>query len=158
MRARLLLAVIVFPAFTLTAQPHGNDAPIGASTAARAGSARLEKARARSASIDDKSFATTPANRSGAGMLERLRSAVSFGTLDTEARAAEEVRSLAGGFSPYPMPGGVALRVYSEPGEKVHPARRAIEKPDTPPTSQPTVNSGSGCWWLWVFTGVPFCS
>ena len=156
MRARLLLAVIVVPAFTLTAQQQGGAAPSGATTAAQAASAGLEQAPARSASIDDKRFDITPAKRRGVGILERLRSAVYLGVLDSGA--AEDLSLLAGGFSPYPMPAGVALRVYAEAGEKVFPARRAIEKPDTPPTWQPTVSSGSGCWWLWVFTGVPFCS
>ncbi len=157
MRARLLLAAIVFPAFTLTAQQRGNGAPSGASTAARAGSARLDQAHVRLASIDERRIHTTPANRSRVRILERLRSAVFLGGLDTEAGAAEDMSLLAGGFSPYPMPAGVARAVYAGPGEKVHPARRVIEKPDTPPAWRPRVSSGSGCWWLWVFTGMPVC-
>ena len=156
MRARLLLAVIVFPAFTLTAQQQGGAAPSGATTAARAASARLGP-HAPSASIDDKRIDIAPGNRSRVGILERLRSAVYLGFLDTEAGAAEDGTLPAGGFSPYPMPAGVARAVYAEPGEKVYAARRAIEKPAAPPAWRPAVSSGSGCWWLWVFTGMPVC-
>lgn len=156
MRARLLLAVIVFPAFTLSGQ-QGAGTPSGATTAPRAASAPLRQTHARSASIDDKRTDITRANRSGARILERLRSAVFLGVLDTEAGAADGASSLAGGFSPYPMPGGVARAAYAEPGEKMYPARRTIEKPDARPAWQPTVSSGTACWWLWVFTGMPVC-
>jgi hypothetical protein len=156
MRARLLLAVIVVPAFTLTAQQEGGAAPSGATTA-RAASERLRQARARSASIDDKRVDKTPANRTSARILERLRSAVRVGVIDTEAGAAEDISLLPAGFSPYPMPWGIARAAFAEAAEKVYPATRAIEKPEPRPAWQPTVSSGSACWWLWVFTGMPVC-
>src|SRR4029453_14610425 len=74
MRARLLLAVIVFPAFTLTAQQQGGTG----TSRATAGLARLRQAHARSASIDDKRV-ITPASASGARILERLRLALLLG-------------------------------------------------------------------------------
>jgi hypothetical protein len=153
MCARLLLAVIVFPAFTLGAQQQGGTG----TSRATAGFARLRQAHARSASIDDKRV-ITPASASGARILERLRLALLLGVFDDEAGAPEDVSLLAGRISPYPMPGGVARPVYAEPGGKVYPATRVIEKAGAPRAWQPTDHSGSGCWWLWVFTGVPFCS
>ena len=153
MRARLLLAVIVFPAFTLAAQQQGGTG----TSRATAGIARLRQAHARSASIDEKRD-ITPASSRGARTLERLRLALLLGVFDDEAGAPEDLSLLSGRISPYPMPGGAARPVYAEPGEKVYPATRVIEKPGAPRAWQPTDNSGSGCWWLWVFTGVPFCS
>ena len=160
MRARLVLAVIVLPAFTLPAQQQSGTAPSGTRASARAGSARHAQAAARPRSIDDKRFHITPANRSAVPILERLRSAVFLGVLDTEAGAAGDASLLSGGYSPYPMPGGVARALDADPGEKVYVARRMIEKPKASPAWQPTLaaRSDSGCWWLWVFTGVPFCS
>jgi len=147
MRARLLLAAIVLTAFTLSAQQQrGRD-----------GSAGLHQAHAHSASIADRRD-ITPAKVSGDRILDRLRQSVLLGVFDDEAAAAQEVSVLAGPVSPYPMPGGIARPVYAEPRETVDPARRAIENPDSPPAWQLTDNSGSSCWWLWVFTGVPFCS
>ncbi len=153
MRARLLLAVIAFPAFTLTAQQHSG----AASSHATAGIARFRHAAARSASIDDRR-GIAPSNVSGARILERLRLALLLGVFDDEAGAPDDVSALAGRISPYPMPGGIARPVYAAPGEKVSTATRVIEKASVPPAWRPTDGSGSGCWWLWVFTGVPFCS
>src|SRR6478672_4287584 len=124
MRARLLLAVIVFPAFTLTAQQQSGAAPSGTRASALAVSARRAQAHARSRSMDDKRFDITPANRSAVPILERLRTAVFLGVLDTEAGAAGDASLLSGGYSPYPMPGGVARALDADPGEKVYPARR----------------------------------
>jgi hypothetical protein len=152
---RLLLAAVVVPAFTLSAQPQGAASASGAKTAARPGSARLDQARARSASIDDRRVDVTPANLSG--VLDRLRTAVSLGVLDTEAGAADDLSLVAGRISPYPMPWGIARAVYAESGRTVYPAKRAIEKPAALPAWQLTVRSGSACWWLWVFTGTPVC-
>ena len=153
MRARLLLAVIAFPAFTLTAQQQGG----GATSRATAGVTRLRQAQVRGASIEDKRDVTR-ASASGARILERLRLALLLGVFDDEAGAPEDVSILAGRISPYPMPGGIARPVYAAPGEKVSSATRVIEKASAPPAWRPTDGSGSGCWWLWVFTGVPFCS
>ena len=152
MRARLLLAAIVLTAFTLSAQQQRG----AAASRATAGSTPRQ-AHAHSESIGEPRH-STPANVSGARILDRLRVSVLLGVFDDEASAPEDVRLLAGRVSPYPMPGGVARPVYAEPGEAVYTATRVIEKPDALPTWQLTDNSGSGCWWLWVFTGVPFCS
>jgi hypothetical protein len=95
---------------------------------------------------------------SGGRILERLRLSVLLGVFDDEAGAVEDVSLLAGRISPYPMPVGVARSVYAEPGRKVYPATRVIEKPDVPRALLRTDGGGSGCWWLWVFSGVPFCS
>ena len=157
MRARLLLAAIVVPAFTVTAQPQGGAATSGATPAARAGSARVGQARARSAWIDDELLASTRATRSDDLILERLRSAVFLGALDPEPRAAEDVSFVGGAFSVYSMPGGVFRAVHAEPGEQSYQASPAIEKAAGRPAWQPTVRVGSGCWWLWVFTGTPVC-
>ena len=154
MRARLLLAAIVSPAFTLSAQ-NGGLVPSRANNAARAASARLDQAHARSASIDARRFAFTPAHLSG--VLDRLRTAVSLGVLDTEAGAVDDLSLVEGRISPYPMPWGTARAVYAEPGRKAYPANRVIDKPDALPAWQLTVRTGSGCWWLWVFTGAPVC-
>ena len=153
MRARLLLAVIVSPAFTLAAQQQGGAAP----SRATAGVTRLRQAQVRAASIEDKRDITR-ASASGARILERLRLALLLGVFDDEAGAPEDVSVLAGRISPYPMPGGIARPVYAAPGEKVSSATRVIEKASAPPAWRPTDGSGSSCWWLWVFTGVPFCS
>ena len=157
MRARLLLAGIVFPAFTLTAQPQASAATSRATPAARAGNTRLDPAHARLVSIDHKRFNIAPANRSHVRLLERRRSAVFLGVLDSEVGAAEEVSLLAGRFSPYPMPGGVGRAMYAEPGEGAYFAGPATDKPHTSPSRQPTFRSGRGCWYLWVFTGKPVC-
>ena len=154
MRARLLLAAIVSPAFTLSAQ-NGRPVSSGAMTAASAGIVRLDQPHARSASIDGKRVDVTPAIPSG--VLDRLRTAVSLGVLDTEAGAEDDLSLVAGRISPYPMPWGIARAVYAESGRTVYPAKRAIEKPDALPAWQLTVRSESGCWWLWVFTGLPVC-
>lgn len=156
MRARLLLAGIVFPAFTLTAQPQG-AAPSGATPAARAGNARLVQAHARLVSIDHRRLDITPANRNHVRLLERRGSAAFLGVLDSEVGAAEEVSLLAGRFSPYPMPDGVGRAMYVEPGEGVYFARPATDTPHTSTSRQRTVRSGGGCWYLWVSSGLPVC-
>jgi hypothetical protein len=153
MRARLLLAAIVLTAFTLSAQQQRGVAPSRATAAV----ARLSQVDARSASIDDKQD-ITPANVTSARILDRLRLALLLGVFDDEAGAAEDMGLLAGRVSPYPMPRSLARPVYAEPEGKVYPATRVIDKPGAPRGWQPTDSSGSGCWWLWVFTGVPFCS
>ena len=152
---RILLTAVVVPAFTLSAQPRGGDTPSTAKAAARAGSARLDQRHARFASIDGKRFDITPATTSG--VLDRLRTAVSLGVLDSDAGAVDDVSFGAGRVSPYPMPWGIARGVYAESGGKVYPAKRAVEKADALPTWQLTVRTGNGCWWLWVFTGAPVC-
>lgn len=127
MRARLLLAGIAFLAIGLSAQPQGVAPTSGATPAVRAGSARLHPARP----------------------------AVFLGVPDTEVGAAEEVGVLAGGFSPYPMPGGVARAMRAEPGEPLYRARPATERPVSRP--QPAVSSGGACPWLWVSPSMPIC-
>jgi hypothetical protein len=156
MHARLLLAAIAFPAFTLSAQRHGGAAPSGAAIAAASGSARLDQARARSASIDGERFDVAPAKRSGGDtILHRLRSALFLGVLDVDA--AEDV-GLPGRVTAYRTPVRGAWVAYAESAGQLYPAKRAIEKPDAPPVWRPAVSPSSGCWWMWVFTGVPVCS
>ena len=157
MRARLLLAGMAFPAFSLTAQPSGRAAASGATPAARAGSAPLDPAHARLVSVGRKRFDAAPAKRSNAPVLESLRSSVILGVLDTDVGAAEEASLLARGFSPYPMPGRVARAKYTELGESTYFASRATDKPDASPSRRPTVGRESNCWWLWAFTGMPGC-
>ena len=155
---RLLLAAVVVPAFTLSAQLQGQGPPNGATIAAAAKSARLDRGRARSASIDGKKFDITPADLSGVTSLENLRSGVFLGVLDNEAGAAEDVSLPTGRYNLYLTQVGGTWAAYAESGGKVYPAKRAIEKPDGPPGQQPTFRRGSGCWWLWlIFTGIEVC-
>ena len=154
---RLLLAAVVVPVFTLSAQPQGGT-PNGATIAAAARGARLNQAHARSASIDGKRFDITPADLSGVTTLEHLRSGVFLGVLDNEAGVAEDVSLPTGRFNLYLTQAGGAWAAYAESGGKVYSAKRAIEKPNGPPGQQPTFRRGSGCWWLWlIFTGVEVC-
>src|SRR5262245_8032932 len=95
---RLLLAAVVVPAFALSAQGQGNGAPNGATIAAAAKNARLDRGKARSASIDGKKFDITPADMSGVTSLENLRSGVFLGVLDNEAGTAEDVSLPTGQF------------------------------------------------------------
>ena len=150
-----LLAAVVFAAFTRSAQPQGGAAASGATIAAAAGSARPDHAHARSASIAGK-FAITPPNLSGVTSLERLRS-VFLGVLDNEAGAAEGVSLFPGPVDLHLMQVGGAWVAYAEPGGKLFPANGAIEGPDGLPRQQPTFRRGSGCWWLWLFTGMQVC-
>lgn len=155
---RLLLAAVVVPAFTLSAQLQGQGPPNGATIAAAAKSARLDRGRARSASIDGKKFDITPADLSGVTSLENLRSGVFLGVLDNEAGAAEDVSLPTGRYNLYLTQVGGTWAAYAESAGKVYPAKRAIEKPDGPPGQQPTFRRGSGCWWLWlIFTGIEVC-
>jgi hypothetical protein len=154
---RYLLAALVFPAFTLSAQQQG-AAPSGPTIAAAARGARLDHGRARSASIDGKRFDITPADLSGVTSLERLRSGVFLGVLDNQAGAAEDVSLPVGRFNLYLSQGGGTWAAYAESAGKVYPAKRTIEKPNGPPGQQPTFSRGSGCWWLWlIFTGIEVC-
>jgi hypothetical protein len=153
---RYILATLVFPVLTLSAQAQG--APNGATIAAAARGARLDHARARSASIDGKRFDITPADMSGVTSLEHLRSGVFLGVLDNDAGAAEDVSLPKGRFNLYLTQMSGAWTAYAESGGKVYPAKRAIEKPNGPPGQQPTFSRGSGCWWLWlIFTGIEVC-
>ena len=155
---RLLLAAVVVPAFTLSAQKQGGATPSGATIAAAARGAPLDHARGRSASIDGKRFDITPADLSGVTSLERLRSGVFLGVLDNEAGTAEDVSLPAGHFNLYLMQVGGSWTAYAESGGKVYPAKRALEKPDGPPGKEPKFSRGSGCWWLWlIFTGIEVC-
>jgi len=129
----LILAAVVVAAFTLAAQRQAGAAPSGATTSAPARSARLDQARARSASLDGNGFDITPATVRGIRLLGRLGSAAFSTQL------------------------GGAWVAYGEPAETVYPAKRAIEDLDAPPVWQPTPSRSSGCWWLWVFTGMPGC-
>ena len=157
MQARLLLAAIVFPAFTLAAQRPSGALPAGAAVAAALGTARLDRAQARPASIDGERSDVAPATSSGVRILERLRSAVFLGVLDDEATAADEMGLPAGRFNPYPR-GGDAWTPYTESRGMVYPEKGASEKSDVQPGWRPAVGRWSGCWWMWVFTGVPVCS
>jgi hypothetical protein len=150
---RLLLAAFVFPVLTLSAQQ-----PSGATIAAAARGARLDQARARSASIDGKRFDITPADMSGVTSLEHLRSGVFLGVLDNQAGTAEDVSLPPGRFNLYLSHKGGGWAAYAESGGSVYPAKRTIEKPNGPPGHQPTFSRGSGCWWLWlIFTGIEVC-
>ena len=131
---RLLLAAVVVAAFTLVAQQQVGAALSDATTAAPGGSARLDQAHARTASIDGKRLDITPVNLSSDAILERLRSAV------------------------FPMQVRGAWGAYAESDETVYPATSAIEKSDDPPAWQRPVSPESGCWWLWLVTGMPVCS
>jgi hypothetical protein len=97
---RLLLAAVVVPAFTLSAQPQGG-VPSGATIAAAASGARLDPARARSASIDGARFDITPTEPSDVRRLERLHSGVLLGVPHTQAGAAEDVTFAAERFNRY---------------------------------------------------------
>src|SRR6185503_2159370 len=70
---RLRLTAMLFPVFTLSAQQQGVAAPSAATIAAVARSAPLDRAHARSASIDGKRFDITPADLSAVTSLDRLR-------------------------------------------------------------------------------------
>jgi hypothetical protein len=132
MRARFLLAAIVLPAFTLSAQQKGSAGPGGATTAPPAGSARRHAAHVQSASTEAKRVDISPASLSGVRVRERRRSAAVVHMVDKDVGAAEDVSLLALGFSAYPMPWGVAKGGYAEPGENLTRAKRAIGKPDAP--------------------------
>ena len=58
----------------------------------------------------------------------------------------------------FPMQVRGAWGAYAESDETVYPATSAIEKSDDPPAWQPPVSPESGCWWLWLVTGMPVCS
>ena len=124
MHARLLLAAIVFPLVNLTAQPQGAAARSGPTPTARSDSTRRDQARGRSSSIERKRCDVTTAKSPGVGIRERVRSAAFVGLPDAGAGAPDAGSLLPGGFSPYPMPGGVARAMYAEPGERVYFPRR----------------------------------
>jgi len=149
MYGSLFLAALVFAPFTRTAERQDGAPPSGATIAAAAGGARLDHAHARSASFD-----ITPPTLSG--ITSRLRS-VFLGVLDNEARAAEDVSLFPGPFDLHLMQVGGAWIAYAEPGGKLLPANGAIEEPDGLPGQQPRFRRGSGCWWLWLFTGMQAC-
>ena len=128
-----LLAALVIAVFTVTAAPQGGAAP-----------------------IDGKRFTITPSNLSGGTSLERLRS-VFLRVLDNEAGAAEDVRLVPGPFDLHLMQVGGAWVAYAEFGRQVYHATAAIGEPDGSPGQQPTFRRGSGCWWLWLFTGMQVC-
>ena len=98
---RLLLVAVVVPAFTLSAPLRAQGTPNGTTIAAAARGARLDPARARSASIDGKKFDITPADLSGVTSLDRLKSGVFLGVLDNEAGVAEDVSLPTGRFHRY---------------------------------------------------------
>ena len=154
---RLRLTAMLFPVFTLSAQQQGVAAPSAATIASVARSAPLDRAHARSASIDGKRFDITPADLSAVTSLDRLRSGVFLGVLDNEAGTAEDVSLPPGRFNLYLTQVGGAWTAYAESGGMVYPAKRSIEEPDGPPGQQPTFSRGSGCWWLWRITGIQVC-
>lgn len=133
MRARLLLAAIVLPAFSLSSQRPRDAAPTGAATAA----------------------VTT--NMSGVRVRQRLRWAVFLGVLEDEAGAAVDVGLLAASYTPYRTLVDGTKPVYAESGGKVYAPHRSIEDADDPPASRPTINRWSVCWWVQVVIGWPFC-
>ena len=116
---RLLLAALIIPTFTLSAQ-HGSAAPNGATIAAATRTARLDHARAqaasRPASIDSLRFGITPPEPSGDTSLERLRPGAFPGVGGSEAESAEEVSLLAGPFQPYRTRAGSVWIVHAESG------------------------------------------
>ena len=155
---RLLLVAVVVPAFTLSAPLRAQGTPNGTTIAAAARGARLDPARARSASIDGKKFDITPADLSGVTSLDRLKSGVFLGVLDNEAGVAEDVSLPTGRFNLYLAQVGGTWAAYAESGGKIYPAKRTSEKPDGPSDKQPKFSRGSGCWWLWlIFTGIEVC-
>jgi hypothetical protein len=91
---------------------------------ARADSTRRDQARGGSASIDRKRCDVTTAKSPAVRTRERVRSAVFIGLPDGGAGAPDAGGGLPGGFSPYPMPGGLARAMYVEPGERVYFPRR----------------------------------
>jgi hypothetical protein len=71
--------------------------------------------------------------------------------------AAEDVSLPPGRFNLYLTQVGGAWTAYAESGGRVYPAKRSIETPDGPPGQQPRFSRGSGCWWLWLITGIQVC-
>ena len=155
---RLILSALLFPTLALSAQQQqGGAAPSAATISAAARSARLDRARARSASIDGKRFDLTPADFTGLTP-ERARAGVYLGVLDNEATAAEDVSLPAGRFNLYLTQTNGAWTAYAEQGGRLYPAKRTIEKADGPPNNEPAFRRGSGCWWIWmVFFSVYVC-
>lgn len=152
----LLLAALVVAVFTATAAQQGGAAPNGATIAAAAGGARLDEARVRSESIDGKRFDIASPKPSGVTGLERLRS-VFLRVLDSEARAAEGVTLFPGPFDLHLIQVGGVWAAYAEFGGKVYRGNRAIEASDSPLGQQRTFRRASGCWWLWLVTGMQVC-
>jgi hypothetical protein len=156
MNARhLLLTALIFPAiFLSTRQPRG-AAPSVAAMAAATRDARLDQARAYTASIDARRVDITPADLSGVSSLERLRSGVFLGVRDNDAGAAENASLPAGRVNLFMTQVGGAWTPYAESGGRVYAATRAIESPHGPPGQ--TFPRGSGCWWLWLITRIEVC-
>src|SRR5215204_5780220 len=147
---RLILSALLFPMLALSAQQQqGGAAPSGATIAAAARSARLDRAHARSASIDGKRFDITPAEFTGL-TAERFGSGVFLGVLDNEAGAAEDVGIPTGRFNLYLAQVNGTMTAYAEQNGRIFPAKRTIRKADGPPNNEPAFRRGSGCWWLWL--------
>jgi hypothetical protein len=155
---RFILCTILFPTFSLSAQQQqGGAAPSAATIAAAARSARLDRAHARSASIEGKRFDITPADFSGL-TADAARGGVFLGVLDNEAGAAEDVSIPVGRFNLYLTQSNGTFAAYAEQGGRIYPAKRTIQKAGGPPNNEPAFRRGSGCWWLWlIFTGIEVC-
>lgn len=77
--------------------------------------------------------------------------------LDTEATITEDVWLLPGSYDLYVARINGEWRAYAEKNGRLVRARKAVERPDTPPNMEP-VGLGGGCWWLWLIaTGVAIC-
>lgn len=156
---RLILTALAVPFVTLSGQvQQGGAPPTAATIVAKARAARLDQAKAKSASINGKKFNITPADFSSVTSLDQLRAGVFLGVLDNEAGAAEDVSLPPGRFNLYLTQSGGSWEAYAEQNGRLVKAKRAVERPDTPAKMDPTFNRGSGCWWLWlIFTGINVC-
>jgi len=156
---RWIVSALFLPFFTVSAQVQAGGASPSASTiAAKAKSAKLDQAHAKSAAINGKKFNIVPADFSTITSRDELGAGVFLGTLENEAGASEDVSLPPGRFNLYLSQAGGQWQAYAEQNGKIYKAKRAVERPDTPAKMEPTFNRGSGCWWLWlIFTGINVC-
>ncbi len=124
---------------------------------AKAKGKRLTDDKTRKATIQGKKFELTPADLSAAKPAD-LKDGVFVGMLDTEASLTEDVSLLPGTYDLYVAQVNGVWTGYAERNGRLIKAKRAVERPDTSPTMEPTFNLGSGCWWLWLLvTGLNVC-
>jgi hypothetical protein len=156
---KLILPALFLPVVAATAQvQQGGAQPSASAIVAKAKSAKLDRAHAKSAAINGKKFNIVPADFSAISNREQLEGGLFLGVLDNEAGASEDVSLPPGQFNLYLNQSGGQWKAYAEQNGKIYNAKRAIERPDTPARMEPTFNRGSGCWWLWlIFTGINVC-
>jgi hypothetical protein len=150
----LLLGLSVAPAAAQSA-----EACLSQEIASKSKAIKLDEKRAKKAQISGKKFDFVPADLGMVRALDQLKAGVVVGALDTEASVAEGVSLPPGKYEIYVAQVGGQWQAYAtKSGKIVKAAKSVVERPDTPANMEPTFNTGSGCWWLWlIITGLNVC-